>query len=136
MGIYNKEISNQLLWSFIDFIKLDSTQQDLRFQYCLQGAQLAIRSGLHLVAIELLDHLVQNDTDEERISKGMFLLANEYAKEITSYLTVDPLISSSINERIDPVTIHKIDHLKEADQLYRKLIKVMPIVHMGGELKK
>lgn len=126
LGVYNKELSNQLLWAYIDYIGLDSLQQDMSMIYCMQGAQLAIRSGLHLVAIELLDHSIRYDTNPSRRGKAMLLLASEYNNELKTYLTRDPLISSAINDQINPVSIRSVNPQNKAKEIYKQIIREYP----------
>ena len=126
LGVYNKELSNQLLWVYIDYIKLDSTYSEMSVNTVWRSVGYSIR--VTFIAIELLDHIIRHDSDKA-YTKALFILANEYSGEINRYLNKETLISSSLNNQINSKTIREIDHKKEALLLYQQLIKEYPDHH-------
>jgi tetratricopeptide (TPR) repeat protein len=114
-----------LMFSYVNFVQ-QNPEAPLSPSYCLQGAKLAVRLNMNLIAIQLLNKIYEDYPDFSQYPDALLMLAVQYDTEITLYLKKDKVVTSVLNDRITEKKLNEMDLIAHAGKLYREILKKYP----------
>jgi len=116
---------SQLMFTYANFITA-KPDAPLAASYCLKAAQIAVRLGEHLIAIQFLDKIYNDYPDFSDYPQALLLLAVEYDTNITLYLRKGKVVAAPVNRNITAEKLSTMDLVAHGGKLYKEIIKRFP----------
>lgn len=115
----------ELMFAYANFSK-SYPNDPLSASYCLQGAQLAVRLGHHLIAIQFLEKIYQDYPAFSEYPQAMLMLAVQYDTNISLYLRKGKVITGPLEEKMPQAKLQQIDPIARGGEIYKEILKKYP----------